>query len=215
LRASGTICKLVATILAVTMSAAASSSVGATNTSWPPPEWRAAASEVTMTVLAPKGTQGLHAARAASSAIAQDEATVASMYGDCRAFSLTGCAFFVAQTSDGKGHVLYAIDLERDAGDSCATGVAYFFRGRTLLTSTPKLAPHAGVATPYAAHHRPIIKAAGTSQFAVAYEVNRSARAICAEYGAGGSITYVYRWTGSKMLVLAGHPPPAPKALAP
>lgn len=154
-------------------------------------------------------------AAATATVVARDEVEIAGIFGHCRAFDPSGCPFMVASTSGGSGHTLYAVDLERDAGDACASGIAYFFRGRTLLTNTAFMLPRAGVALPGMTRGKPVVAADGPRRFVVRFEVNPSKLAPCTAYGTAGTDAYIYGWTGSKMVVLSGRPPRPPHVLAP
>lgn len=170
-------------------------------------------------VLTPSAFSGADGAFGASAAattvLVRDEAEVAGIFKDCKAFDPSGCPFTVASTSDGSGQRLYAVDLERYAGDSCANGVTYFFHGRMLLTNTALVSPRAGVALPGTAGGKPVLAADGTKHFMVRFEVNPSKLALCAAYGSAGSDAYVYGFNGSEMVVLSGKAPRPPHVLAP
>jgi hypothetical protein len=142
------------------------------------------------------------------SSLSYDEAVIAQKNLDCIGL-VGGCSFAVATTSDGHGHALYAIDLRWQAGDACgAWGIVYFFENRTLLTTTQRLAPRAGVwggSGP--------VKTVASGRFAVRYPVAPSANVPCSLYGSAGTDTYVYRWNGKTFVRASGTLPKLPKVL--
>ena len=72
--------------------------------------------------------------------ISTDEAAVSAMWHDCRAFTFPPqCTFAVADTANGNGGTLFAVDLEATSGGSCWGSVIYFFDGEHLATSTQNL----------------------------------------------------------------------------
>lgn len=143
--------------------------------------------------------------------LAHDRGVVAKAYHDCRAFSPRGCQFgYSAWTRNGSGRLLYAVHLLKTAGDSCGLGVVYFFDVRHLIVSTARLTPHAAVAELPRA-----VRANGARAFVVAYAVNPSKLSPCVAWGSAGTDRYTYRFNGTTMVRVAGHPPAHPKVLAP
>jgi hypothetical protein len=143
-----------------------------------------------------------------SRAVAHDQGVVSAVMHRCRYFSLSGCFFGRAAVSgDGRGRRLYAIDLAQSAG-SCGAGIVWFFDGERLIGRTGRLPPYAQASALG-------VKAAGPRRFKVYYLVNRSGRTDCAHWGNGGTDPYVYRWNGSRMVLVSGKPPRRPKMLAP
>ncbi len=139
-----------------------------------------------------------------------DEAKISRRYGACRVFSLSGCPFGrPAVTPNGHKGLLYAIVIDKTAGDSCGLGAVYFFNGTKLVGATGKLPPHAAVA------FRSPVRAAGARRFIVRYALNRSKLSPCFEWGAAGGDPYTYSWNGRRMLLVAGKPPRPPLTLTP
>ncbi|MGH2870895.1 MAG: hypothetical protein ACRDL5_00325 [Solirubrobacteraceae bacterium] len=159
-------------------------------------------------VAAAAAAPGGGAAAASSRVVAHDQGFVSAIMKRCSYFRPNGCPFGpAAVTGDGHGRSLVAIDLEQSAG-TCGAGIVWFFDVERLVARTGKLAPYAQ-AGPTGA------RAAGAHRFKVYYLVNRSSHADCAQWGAGGTDPYVYRWTGHAMLLVSGRPPRRPKVLAP
>ena len=143
--------------------------------------------------------------------VGHDRAVVSRIMMDCRAFALHGCPFgATAWTANGRGGLLYAIDVRKTAGDSCGLGVVYFFDVERLIATTGRLAPHAAVAYLFRA-----VTAAGPRRFAVRYAVNPSGNAFCYQFGSAGTDSYVYGWNGHHLILISGRPPRPPRALAP
>lgn len=148
--------------------------------------------------------------RTINSALRYDEGVINQQRDRCRAFEPAprGCPFSVVQTSDGQDEALYAIALTATAGDSCAGAIVYFFDGDVLITDTTRLPPggtpaEAGLSSP------------NPGQFTVAWRVNPSADAPCAQFGTGGTDNYLYTWNGRTIVLAAGTPPQSPKAFPP
>ena len=131
--------------------------------------------------------------------IAADEAYVAGVYGNCAAFTPSPhhCSFAVGATPDRAGGRLYAVDLRYQTGDNCFYGIVYFFDGTRFITRTRDLPPYSigGVAE---------VRADGSGRFTVVYLVNKDNLTSCAAGGDAGTDTYVYRWTGSRMVRQSG-----------
>ncbi len=140
--------------------------------------------------------------------IAADEAYVARAYGDCAAFTPSphSCSFAVAATADRSGGRLYAVDLLSQTGDDCFYGIVYVFDGTRFITRTRDLPPYSigGVSK---------VRADGTGRFTVVYLVNKNKLTSCAAGGDAGTDTYVYRWTGSRMVRQSGVLPRAPEVI--
>jgi hypothetical protein len=140
--------------------------------------------------------------------IAADEASVASAYGNCAAFTPSPhhCSFAVAATPDRAGGRLYAVELRVQTGDDCERGIVYFFDGTRFAGRTRDLPPYSvgGVSR---------VRAGGTGRFAVVYLVNKTAFTSCAAGGDAGTDTYVYRWTGQRMVRQSGVLPRLPEVI--
>jgi hypothetical protein len=140
--------------------------------------------------------------------IAADEAFVARAYGDCAAFTPSPhrCSFAVAATRDRVGGRLYAVELLDQSGDDCYRSIVYFFDGTRFLTRTRDLPPYSvgGVAS---------ARADGAGRFAVAYLVNKNQLTSCAAGGDAGTDTYVYRWTGHRIVRQSGVLPRLPEVI--
>ena len=141
------------------------------------------------------GTESIH-----------DEATVSAIYRSCAAFSPDGCPLSAVRTPDGSGRRLYVILLRAETGDECYRGIAYFFEGEHLLGNTSQLPPKSigGVIG---------VRAAGPARFAVTYAVSAAKNTDCADNGDAGRDTYIYRWSGSRLIVAFGTPPVLPKVI--
>ena len=148
------------------------------------------------------------AAPSPASQVADDEAYVAKIAGDCAAFTPSPhrCSFAVAGTSNRSGGRLYGVELIQQTGDDCYRGIVYFFNGTRFITSTRLLPPHSigGVRK---------ILADGAARFSVVYWVNENEYTSCAGGGDGGTDTYVYRWTGARLVRESGHPPRPPRVI--
>jgi hypothetical protein len=140
--------------------------------------------------------------------IAADEAFVASAYGNCAAFTPSPhhCSFAVAATGDGAGGRLYAVELRSQTGDDCERGIVYFFDGTRFAGRTRDLPPSSvgGVTR---------VNADGAGRFAVVYLVDKNAFTSCAAGGDAGTDTYVYRWTGHRMVRQSGVLPRLPEVI--
>jgi hypothetical protein len=140
--------------------------------------------------------------------VADDEAYVAKAADDCAAFTPSPhrCTFAVAGTSNRSGGRLYGVELIQQTGDDCYRGIVYFFAGTRFITSTRLLPPHSigGVRK---------ILADGASRFSVVYWVNENEYTSCAGGGDGGTDTYVYRWTGARLVRESGHLPRPPRVI--
>jgi len=138
---------------------------------------------------------------------AVDATVVTSKNPNCAYF--TNCPSAIVATSDGHGHALIGIDSGPFGFDSCGQpGTVYLFKDTTLITSTLRLAPRAGVwpgPTP--------IRVVHTGEFAIKYPVAPSKAAPCSEYDGPASDTYVYRWNGKTFVVASGKLPKPPKVL--
>jgi hypothetical protein len=157
-------------------------------------------------VLAARGSP-----HAETAVIAHDEAVVSGLWDHCLAFSPRGCSFGQsAVSSTATGELLFAIDLEKSAGDSCGLGIVYFFEGEHELARTGKLPPRA-----QATRSPNAVRSTGPGRFAVRYAVDPSAKAACLAWGSAGSDTYTYTWNGSTIVPAAGTPPHPPRVLAP
>lgn len=127
----------------------------------------------------------------------------------------TGCARYPScplvfqQTTDSQGHPLIAIDLLAVGADACfAFGITYFFDGTTYLSSTNSLQPRAGV---WAGSRPVFVEAAG--EFGVNFPVSSSSGGPCSKYGNLGVDTFIYKWNGTGMVVIAGQKPRVPAVL--
>jgi hypothetical protein len=140
--------------------------------------------------------------------IAADEAFVAGVYGNCAAFTPSPhlCSFAVAATADRAGGHLYAVELRVQTGDDCYRGIVYFFDGTRYITRTRDLPPSSvgGVTR---------VRAGGAGRFAVVYLVNKNEVTSCAAGGDAGTDTYVYRWTGRRMVRQSGVLPRLPEVI--
>jgi len=140
--------------------------------------------------------------------IAADEAFVARAYGDCAAFTPSPhhCSFAVAATGDRAGGRLYAVELRYQSGDDCYRGIVYFFDGTRFITRTRGLPPYSvgGVAR---------VGADGAGRFAVVYLVDENQLTSCAAGGDAGTDSYVYRWTGHRMVRQSGVLPRLPEVI--
>jgi hypothetical protein len=140
--------------------------------------------------------------------IAADEAYVARVYGNCAAFTPSphSCSFAVAATPDRAGGRLYAIDLLSQTGDDCFYGIVYFFDGTRFITRTRDLPPYSigGVRE---------VRADGTGRFTIVYLVNKNKLTSCAAGGDAGTDTYIYRWTGSRVVRQSGVLPRPPEVI--
>jgi hypothetical protein len=140
--------------------------------------------------------------------VAADEAFVARAYDDCAAFTPSPhhCSFAVAAASDRAGGRLYAVELLYQSGDDCYRGIVYFFDGTRFITRTRDLPPYSigGVAS---------VRADGAGRFAVVYLVDKNQLTSCAAGGDAGTDTYVYRWTGHRMVRQSGVLPRLPEVI--
>jgi hypothetical protein len=140
--------------------------------------------------------------------VAADEAYVARVYGNCAAFTPSPhhCSFAVAATPDRAGGRLYAVELRYQTGDDCYAGIVYFFDGTRYSTRTRDLPPYSigGVTE---------VRADGTGRFTVVYLVNKNKSTSCAAGGDAGTNTYIYRWTGSRMVRQSGALPRLPEVI--
>ncbi len=147
--------------------------------------------------------------------VASDEATVSAMFANCAAFVPTGqsCSYSVASTPAGSSGVVYAIDLLQQNGDGYGRGAVFFFLGGTLLTDTGSLSPGTS------SYSRPDLSwvsgvtVPSPGEFAVSFIVS-SAPSLCnACDGNDGIDTYIYRWSGSTMVLVSGTPPAPPAVI--
>jgi hypothetical protein len=140
--------------------------------------------------------------------IVTDEAFVSTRYDNCAAFTPSPhhCTFAVAASWNRSGGYLYGVELVQQTGDDCYRGIVYFFDGTRYLTNTRRLPPGSfgGVKA---------IHADGTARFSVSYWVDQNENTSCAEGGDGGTDTYVYLWTGTRMVRMSGQLPPPPKVI--
>ncbi len=140
--------------------------------------------------------------------VAQDEAFVAKRYDNCAAFTPSPhhCSFAVVTTLYRAGERLYGIELLQQTGDDCYRGIVYFFADTRFIRTTRQLPPYSigGVAK---------IRVSGRGLFSVAYLVDKTKYTSCAAGGNGGTDTYVYRWTGTRMIRESGQLPKPPEVI--
>jgi hypothetical protein len=143
-----------------------------------------------------------------------DESMLSSLYDGCGGT----CTYEAAETTDGAGGTLYAIEVTDQYQDGYGRGAVFFFRGESLLAGTGGLPPGTSVQhgsgldwvlDPEAGSG---ISAPSPGHFAVTYVVSSAANLCNACDGDAGTDTYTYRWNGSA-LVLGTGTPPAPPAV--
>lgn len=152
------------------------------------------------------------------SVIAHDQSVIAADYGNCAAFSPSGCSFTTVSTSDGTRGTLLAVLLHQQFGDGTGRAAVFFFHGTIPLIGTPDLPPR--TATLHGPGLEYVTDVAGqgvrvtaTGEFAVTYVVSSGPNECNACVGNDGTDTYVYGWNGTTMVLISGVPPKPPSVI--
>lgn len=167
---------------------------------------------------APSVTSTTTASTAGPTVITHDQSVVAAYYGNCSAFSPSGCQLTTVVTPDGAGGRLYAVLLHQQFGDGTGRAAVFFFRGTVVLTGTPDLPPRTpsgqGPGLGYVTDVSGVgVRADGTGRFAVTYVVTSGPNECNACVGNDGTDTYVYGWNGTTMVLVSGQPPKPPAVI--